>query len=60
MIKHGKVIPGQTPSTVSGKPSDRIVEDEPVNDDEKPVDPGLRKLASVLTTPSASDHVDKP
>lgn len=48
MIKHGKVVPGKTPSVVSGETSDQIVEDEPVKDDEKPVDPGLKKLAALV------------
>jgi len=58
MIKHGKVVVGETPSTVSGEVSDQIKDDEPVVDDEKPVDPGLKKLASALTE-SDSKHADK-
>jgi hypothetical protein len=48
MIKHGKVIPGKTPSVVSGKPSDSVKEGEPVCDGEKPADPGLKKTASEI------------
>lgn len=48
MTKHGKVEVGKTPSVVSGRPSTKIEDGEPVRKDEQPVDAGLRKLASVL------------
>lgn len=49
MIKTGKVELGKTPSVVSGLPSTKLVEGEPVRKDEKPTDPGLKKLASEVT-----------
>ena len=49
MIKTGKVETGKTPSVVSGRPSEKIVSGEPVADREKPVDPGLKKLAAAIT-----------
>lgn len=49
MEKTGQVRPGVTPSTVSGLPSTRIEQDEPVCEGETPVDPGLQKLASQLS-----------
>lgn len=48
MIKHGKVVPGETPSIVSGRPSEKIEGGEPVREGEKPVDAGLKKLSSVI------------
>jgi len=48
MIKDGKVEVGRTPSVVSGKPSQEVKEGEPICRGEKPEDPGLKKLASVL------------
>jgi len=51
MIKTGQVRPGKTPSTVSGLPSTKVVDEEPVRQGERPVDPGLKKLASVLPEP---------
>lgn len=48
MIKDGKVKVGKTPSVVSGKPSNTIKEGEPIRKDEKPVDPGLKKLAAAI------------
>ena len=48
MIKHGQIKLHETPGVVTGKPSQRIVDDEPVQDDEHPVDPGLKKLAALV------------
>lgn len=50
MIKTGRVQPGKTPSVVSGRPSTEIVDEEPVLHGERPVDPGLKKLASTFGT----------
>lgn len=48
MIKNGRVEVGKTPSVVSGEKSQSICEGEPVRRYERPVDPGLRKLASLV------------
>lgn len=48
MIKDGQVKTGKTPSVVSGLPSEVIKDGEPVRKDEKPEDPGLKKLAAAL------------
>ena len=50
MTKNGRVQVGSTPSVVSGKPATKIVQGEPVRGSEKPVDPGLRKAASVAAS----------
>ncbi len=52
MIKDGQVKIGKTPSVVSGEPSETIREGEPVRKDEKPEDPGLKKLAAAVDLPS--------
>lgn len=58
MTKTGRVQTGKTPSVVSGLPSTKIVEGEPVRKGEKPVDAGLKKLASVIAPP-AEDETHK-
>jgi hypothetical protein len=48
MQKNGRVEIGKTPSVVSGKKSARLIEGEAVCAKEKPVDPGMKKLASFI------------
>ncbi len=48
MIKTAQVVIGKTPSVVSGRVSDRLVEGEPVCGQEQVKDPGLVKLARSL------------
>jgi hypothetical protein len=45
MIKTGRIEPGKTPSSVSGKPCDKVRDEEPVRGREKPV---MRKLARLM------------
>ena len=56
MIKTGKVEIGKTPSVVSGKRSTKLREGEPVRKQEKPTDPGLKKLASALAADEDKDE----
>lgn len=58
MEKTGQVKLGKTPSVVSGLPSTKIVDTEPVRDGEKPSDPGLTKLASSLAE-TDKEHTDE-
>lgn len=48
MTKTGRVNIGKTPSVVSGKPSTKVVDGEPVRKKEHANDPGLKKLASMI------------
>jgi hypothetical protein len=57
MVKTGKMVVGKTPSEVSGKPSDHIEDDEPLCDDEQPVDPGFKKLAHLMLVDEKEEHV---
>ena len=55
MIKTGRIEVGKTPSVVSGKPSTKLRDGEPVRKFERLDDPGLKKLAAVLA--EEKDHL---
>lgn len=48
MIKTGRIEPGKTPSTVSGRPSEVIRKGEPVRRDEKTPERTISKVAKQL------------
>lgn len=51
------MVPGKTPSTVSGRPSECIQDDEPVCRDEVDVDPGLKKTSAALESAECKDAI---
>lgn len=52
MIKDGNVTVGRTPSTISGRPCETVTADgEPVCQNERDQDPGLKKAAAAVGEP---------
>ena len=49
MIKTGKVVRGETPSEISGKPSSKILKGTPLAEGERVPRKTLEKLASQIT-----------
>lgn len=48
MTKNARIEVGVTPSEVSGNPSDRLEDAEPLAGQEEHPDPGLKKTAAIL------------
>jgi hypothetical protein len=58
MIKHGRCVPGKTPSAAGGGPCDRVQDGEPIRAGQTVNDPGLRKLAAALSVEDGEINED--